>query len=370
MKIPPYWKVKREVRRIRDQLSRVAADFYEQPMRILHKRWLITKAQPLAGKLPLGSKVAILVVFQPKGVARSLFLTCDHLIDQGYSPFILCNMPLSEDDRTALLARAALLLERPNFGYDFGAYQDGIRLLHKMGCKPDRLILMNDSTWFPLRVNDTSIARMESSGDAFTGHAFRNEPNIGRGRDHMEAHLIMFDNNALESAAFGAFWDKYPASSNRITTIDRGEKGITVAMFDAGFVSEGLASRHLFLERLETASSQTLYEILASASFLPNKLHNRTLELLATASNSVESQRQVRDHMIDLLHLFAPVLSTTLIYGAMKELGLGFVKKSQEENFHLTRKKVLELEATGEIEALDLDVRAEMSASVANWTRG
>lgn len=54
----------------------------------------------------------------------------------------------------------------------------------------------------------------------------------------------------------------------------------------------------------------------------------------------------------------------------MKELGLGFVKKSQEERFHLTRIKVLELEATGDIEALDLDVRAEMSASVANWTRG
>ena len=141
-------------------------------------------------------------------------------------------------------------------------------------------------------------------------------------------------------------------------------------MFEAGFVSTGLASRHLFLERLEIASSQTLHDILSAVSFLPNKLHNCTLELLATASNSVEWQRQVRDHLNDLLHLFAPVLPTTLIYGAMKELCMGFVKKSQEENFHLTRIKVLELEAAGEIEALDLDVRAEMSASVAEWLRG
>ena len=40
------------------------------------------------------------------------------------------------------------------------------------------------------------------------------------------------------------------------------------------------------------------------------------------------------------------------------------------KNFHLTRIKVLELEAAGEIEALDLDVRAEMSASVAELLRG
>ena len=370
MTLPPVWKVKRELRRIRGQAQRASTKFSEPPLRYLHNIWLNTVARPLAGGLPLGNKVAVLILYQPTGVARSLFLTCDHLIAQGYSPFILSNTPLSTSDRAGLLARSALLLERANFGYDFGAYQDGIRLLDRMGHKPDRLILMNDSTWFPLRADDTSIARMEASGDAFTGLAFRNEPNIGRGRNHMEAHLLMFDKSALESSAFDDFWDRYPASSDRDTTIEKGEKGITAAMFDAGFVSKGLASRHLFLERLGSASFQTLHKILAATSFHPNKLHRRTLQLLATATDSVEWQSHVRDHMNDHLHLFAPVLSTTLIYGAMKELALGFVKKSQEERFHLTRTQVLELEAAGEIEALDPDVRAEMSASVANWTRG
>lgn len=369
MTLPPIWKVKREVRRIADQAALASTNFYEPPLRYLHARWLDKAARPMDGSLVLGGKVALLVLFQPKIVARSTFLMCDHLIAQGYSPFILSNSVLSAHDREELLARSALLLERPNFGYDFGAYQDGIRLLARMGHAPDRLILMNDSTWFPLRSNDSSISRIEASGDAFTGHAFRNEPNIGRGRNHMEAHLIMFGKEALESAAFRDFWDKYPASSHRVNTIDKGEKGITAAMFDAGFMSNGLASRHSFLERLETASSKTLYKILVSASFLPNNLHNRSLQLQSTASDSVEWQRQVREHMNDLLHLSAPVLSTTLIYGAIKELGLGFVKKSQEERFHLTRIKVLELEAAGDIEALDDDVRAEMCASVAAWTR-
>ena len=190
MNLPPIWKVTREIRRVGDQAARAAIYFYEPPLRVLHNVWLNRAARPLSGSLVLGSKVAVLVLYQPKSVARSIFLTCDHLITQGYSPFILSNAPVSASDRAELLARSALLLERANFGYDFGAYQDGVRLLAKMGHKPDRLILMNDSTWFPLRANDTSIARMEASADAFTGHAFRNEPNIGRGRDHMEAHRL------------------------------------------------------------------------------------------------------------------------------------------------------------------------------------
>jgi Rhamnan synthesis protein F len=370
MTLPPAWKVKRELRRIRGQAERAGSKLSEPPLRYLHNIWLSTAARPLSGSLTLGSKVAVLVLYQPQGVARSLFLTCGHLIENNYSPFILSNAPLSADDRTALLARAAFVIERPNFGYDFGAYQDDIRLLEKMGHQPDRLILMNDSTWFPLRANDTSIARMEASGDAFTGLAFRNEPNTGRGRDHMEAHMLMFHRSALKCDAFGAFWDRYPASSNRDTTIERGEKGITWAMFDAGFTSSGLASRHLLLARLSSTSFQNLHSILAAASFHPTILRERAFELLAAATDSFEWRRQVLDHMNDHLHLFAPMLSTTLIYGAMKEMDLGFVKKSQEERFHLARIQVLELEAAGEIEALDPDVRAEMSASVANWKRG
>ena len=48
-------------------------------------------------------------------------------------------------------------------------------------------------------------------------------------------------------------------------------------MFDAGFVLIGLASRHLFLERLEIASSQTLHDILSAVSFFPNRQHQTPL---------------------------------------------------------------------------------------------
>ena len=69
-----------------------------------------------------------------------------------------------------------------------------------------------------------------------------------------------------------------------------------------------------------------------------------------------------------MVHL-SPIFSTTFVYGTMTTLQLGFVKKSNEEYFHLTRKKVLELEASGQIAVIDPNVQAEITASVRSWRR-
>lgn len=307
-------------------------------------------------------------MFQPNGVAPSLLKTCDHLVSQGYSPFILSNTQLADHDREALLARAALLLERPNFGYDFGAYQDGIKLLNQMGCKPDRLILMNDSTWFPLRENDTSIARMEASGDHFVGHVFKFEPKIRRGRDHIEAHFLLFDRNAQDSIAFKNFWDRYLMTSSRSETIQRGEKGISTAMFNAGFGSQGLTSKTLLLDHLAKEKFIELKKMLVEACFDNNILREETLHIISAASETPEWRTQVITHVRTVIEAIGTTLYCIYIYYTMTKLGLGFVKKANNDFFHFTRVKVLELEAAGEIEPLDCDVRSEMTASVAGWT--
>lgn len=367
MSLPPIWKVRREVRRVKDQMK--VATLYEPTLRILHGKWLANRAQPILGKVVLGKKVAIFILFQPKGVANSIYFSCDHLIAHGYSPVILSNAPLSDSDRAALLERSALLLERPNFGYDFGAYQDGVRLLDRMGLKPDRLILMNDSTWFPLRANDTSIARMEASGEAFIGHLYKTEPRIRRGRDHMESHFLMFDRTALQSDEFKCFWKLYSMTSSRSNTIERGEKGITIAMFEAGFGSQGLVSKISVLERLANEPFAVLKRMLIEASFDLNKFHHATQDLIATATDTAEWRQKVLDHVRDMIQSFVTTLSATFIYFTMTRLDLGFVKKSNDECFHKTRIKVLEMEKSGDIEPLNHDVRAEMKAAVASWTR-
>ena len=370
MSLPPIWKVKREIRRIRDQAMLASTNLYEPFFRWRHKKWLTEIVKPISGEIILGEKVAIFILFQPKGVAQSIYFTCDHLIAQGYSPFILSNAPLSNTDRTELLARSALLLERPNFGYDFGAYQDGIRLLDRLGCKPDRLILMNDSTWFPLRVNDTSIERMEASGDAFTGLIEKIEPDLRhhKGIDHLESHLLMFKGPALKCVPFAEFWKNYRASSNRTNTIVRGEKKISDTMFNAGFRSEGLLSRQKFLDRISLLSYDELLGILIEFCDVRADVTYPISTLIKKAHDTPKWREDAIRQLGELVFAQNYLLTTTFVFASMKYLGLGFVKKGHEKISHVTRQKVLNLGAARKIEPIDPAVRAEMEQTVANWT--
>lgn len=369
MKPLELWKIQREIKRIEDKALRLSTRIYEPVLRYRHNTWLNRTAQPLNGKLPLGKKIAIFVLFQPKGVAPSVYLTCEHLIARGYSPFILSNSPLTATDRAALLSRSALLLERPNFGYDFGAYQDGIRLLNRRDCRPDRLILLNDSTWFPLRKNDTSIVRMEESGDAFTGHVFNDQPSKQKGSTHVESHFLMFDYNAIQSDAFTEFWKKYRMSSDRINTIEHGEKGISEAMFDAGFTSQCLASKELLIKALENASSISFNKVVTQALIFPDRRKPGMPPDLNIEVETPEWKSMIINQIREIFDSRSPVLTTSFIYGIIALLGVGFVKKAQDSRFHFARAKVLELDASGEIDALDPRVRDEMRASVTNWVQ-
>jgi len=61
------------------------------------------------------------------------------------------------------------VIERPNFGYDFGGYRDGILLLEAWGIAPERLLILNDSIWMPLAPNSTLIDRFEAAEGAVIG---------------------------------------------------------------------------------------------------------------------------------------------------------------------------------------------------------
>jgi hypothetical protein len=369
MSLLPFWKLLREVRRIQDQFSIIAMDFYEPLLRQLHKRWLSKVARPLTGAISLNEKIAIFVLYQPNGVADSVLMTCDHLIHQGYSPFIICNSNLSEPDMTALICRSALLLVRPNFGYDFGAYQDGLHIIDIMEFKPDRLILMNDSTWFPLRSNDSSITRMEASGRAFTGQVEKIEPDQRkeRGIDHFESHFLMFTRTALESTAFIEFWHNYRASSDRRKTITRGEKQLSDTMFKAGFKSEGLVSRNQFLNCLSAVS---LDDFRAAITEFCDVHDRTTLEfsyIMQDPKQTVEWQQETIDKLDCFVERFNFVVTTMFVFASMKYLDLGFVKKGRHKIPLATQQKVLALAAAGKIEPLHPTVCAEMEQSVIKW---
>ena len=157
----PAWKIRREIETARQQLQAI-------PERLIgpgRQRRLDSQFpngfRVMNGTAALGPKVAIFLVYQPRGMAASAVATCRHLSERGYSVVLVANSPVSAADEQALGPCVWRFVERPNFGYDFGGYRDGIRLLWHWSVSPESLIVLNDSVWFPLDRNETMLASMD-----------------------------------------------------------------------------------------------------------------------------------------------------------------------------------------------------------------
>jgi hypothetical protein len=370
MALPPLWKVCRELDRIRVRAVRFVGRWVHDPIRKpiydLTARWrqLVTP-----GSLPLTDRVAVFVVYQPKGIAASILLTLQHLEQNRYSVLVVSNGPLRPEDRAKLAENSAVVLERPNVGYDFGAYRDGIRHLWSLKHDLSRLVLMNDSTWFPLRRDDDSLARMEALEADLAGHVFKTEDKKNGKHDHLESHLLMISREFLRSDAFGRFWSRYPMSNDRMTTIAIGEKGFSQFALRSGWKVQALMGRDWLVSVLSQLDDAGLRAVL-----------DHTLDGFASSvKTAIDARRAAargepwRDAYLDWVHeslsntVFI-LLSGAFIMPAMVYGGMGFAKKGRDIPFHMARLELVDLEANGIVPPLDDNVRREIEHVIRSWT--
>jgi hypothetical protein len=369
MKRPPLWKVKRELGRLGGQLAEQGNRVLDILRRYRHDRkrrsdWIITQ-----GVQPLGPKLAVFVVFQPKGIAASSFMTLEYLHKNGFSVLVTSNAALSGADRAKLAEMAFRVIERPNFGYDFGAYRDSVLYLRDMGIAVDHLLLLNDSTWFPLSLNSKALAHVMAVDDPFYGFVYKSE-NIKqqtRAADHMESHFLSFRKAALDSDGFKRFWDEYRMSNSRNWTIQKGEKGISKAMAQAGFASQGMISHSGFLAHLATKTNPEVREVLREMVY--DRAGDCALrdQLVEAFSDSPDWHQRAMDHFADCLNGMHYFISSAFIAVALRELNLPFIKKAHEDRFHLSRAFVIDHLSNDSRVEIDPRVLTEVNAAVANF---
>lgn len=370
MALPPLWKVRRELDRIRVKTvlftGRTFHDPIRRPIYDLTSHW---RQQVTRGALPLTDRVAVFVVFQPKGIAASILLTLDHLRQNGFSVLVVSNSPLQPDDLATLSRRASVVLERPNVGYDFGAYRDGIRHLWSLNHDISRLVLMNDSTWFPLRMGDDSLARMEALDADLTGHIFKTEDEARPENDHVESHLLMISGAFAISREFRDFWSGFRMSDQRSTTILVGEKGFTQMARRSGRRIDALMSREWLLDVLHGLDDARLRTVL---NHTLDSFRNRQPDAsrVRRAASAGQPWREAYMDWTDasLRNSKAFLLSAAFVMPALVYGGMGFAKKAKDIRFHQARKELLDLEASGMIPPLDDAVRAEIARLVHSWT--
>jgi hypothetical protein len=325
------WKIRREMKRLGDQLRMLPEAIWEPWAQKRHDA-MVAKGLPThEGNVQLSPKVALVLIYQPNTIAQSVIDTCAFLQSSGYSPLVVSNQPISDTDMMRLAPHVWRVLIRPNFGYDFGGYRDGILSLAAWGIKPSHLLVLNDSVWFPLQANTQTIAQLEGQNAALCGPILRTL----RGPHFIESYLFLMSGDALETDAIQSFWRTFALSSNKYKVIRRGERGLSKAFLDAGLPVKSVYSGDQFLDTIRQEPTATLLKTLRYAAF-PNQAdeHQKT-NLLQCFEDTDAWHARALDFIADILtrgHFYGH-----FPYASVKLLGFPILKKGRDRNYALWR---------------------------------
>lgn len=344
----PAWKLRRELLRLTNHIVGLPATLVALPGRLreparraAYARDFDTVTQLDTGAVPFGKKPAIYLIYQPNGIAKSSLAALDWLTAHGYSPIVVSNAPLQEQDMPEILRRSSLLLRRPNFGYDFGGYKDGIKLINRRGVTPERVIIMNDSVWLPMAPD--LMERLEQRDDAdilglLEDEKIKHDNDGGRpsGLKHVESYFYMISAKAWQSEAFQTFWRDYLMTDSKPDTIKNGEIGFSRTMVRAGLTTGALTSREVFLKQLADHDNAFLAMSLSYASYGDTDLRHEGDLLQTLPLDSTGWREKVLDHMRRCVN--RKRFNTAFCYASGQIFGTLFLKKNNELVFSEMRR--------------------------------
>lgn len=178
--------------------------------------------------------MAVLLIYQPNGISESTFFTLRQLILQGYSPIVVANHVVERGDLERLREFTLVVIERPNYGYDFGGYRQGILHVLDAGYQPNNLLVFNDSIWFPLSVDCSFLSEIKSTEHDVYGLVMNDSSKDVR-RHHIQSYLFNFKKNVLISTHFENYWRKLFLSNNKLAVIRMCEIKMSEYFRCAGF---------------------------------------------------------------------------------------------------------------------------------------
>jgi len=301
MKTPiPYWKVKREFERLYQQIWRVFGFFYEPFISKYHDIFFNDRVKITEGLANKKNKIAIILIYQPNGIASSIFNTCQHLIKNGFSPFIISNLVITQEDITVLKGVAWRVLERPNYGYDFGGYRDGIRLLKEWAIDLEYLLILNDSIWFPLSDSDDLLNQMIQKKTDLTGtlNLVKDRNEFSDSIGFLGSYFYLISKNLYESKYFSNFWKNYINTNNKYSVLKQGENLFTLQMMSAGFSISFFNSYYKFSQKIKKQPNQFLFKTLIYGAYIDPDWQLESTQLIESYSASSEWRELAIHHIL------------------------------------------------------------------------
>ena len=345
MALPPFWKIVRELRRLINKTnalpSRLYGQFFATPVHDIFQRRHIERFD---GVIHRGDRVAIYLVFPEKGLLPSHKLTIEHLKASGYAPYVISNLPLNEPDRAWLTANSYKFLTRPNIGYDFGGYREGILSLADELKHLRYVAFFNDSTWFPTAGSKSWLPQAEALDVAYASAAssygiphvnfadFRNiewKVDVNLKNFHYCSYALLIRQEILCSKSFWRFWTSLPLTAEKNLVVRLGEIGLTKCILRNGF-SHGCTYDLSSLPcMLEERSDTEINEISRNLITLGNPEARKLVENVVPTLDSERSKSE-REDLIKIILTVAGRIGVSYVLPDFlyKHHGFSFLKKS------------------------------------------
>jgi len=334
----------RASRRLRWEASRLSLAWND----VVYTRWhdltRTRRLRPVPGSQPLHRKVAIYAIYPTSGVLPSHLVALRHLLAQGYAALVVANLPLSEQDLARLLPLCWQVAQRRNFGFDIGGYRAALLWLGERLARLDRLVLTNDSIWFPvgqgrdwLAVADglcepgagaaepDLIGAVSNGGMAGSGHAGSWQIETAAADFHYCSFALSFGPAILRDPDFLTFWRRMRLTDRKVQIVERGEVAISRWAIGRGHRHKSCWDLQGLAERLAGQDLDRLV-LLIDALIIPEDRALRERRAAFRASAAVQDKTAVVNFLLEVIALTGPAYA--LPAWTVDEDGFGFLKKS------------------------------------------
>ena len=262
------------------------------------------------------------------------------LVAQGISPLVVSNLPLTDTDRATLAATAFRVIERPNIGYDFGGYRDGILsiapLLPDLRC----LWVLNDSAWL-VDPSGQWFAQARASNTDFTGcvsnygirkvdikdhgriiwqHSFKDP------RFHYSSNTWRIGSNILQSNGFLRFWKRLQIRDSKYLTVRRGEIGFSRWVIQNGYSHKATHQVINLENELTHLADDSLDAVTRHLVIMHPQYQAEKMAVLAQDKTSAEGRRNRLTLCLAATSRYGAIVA--IPYYLLKHAELPFVKKS------------------------------------------
>ena len=271
----PMWKLKRELRATYDQLVAILIRLTIPFARLKRRLFPVIDYQLFAGRLPLGQRVVVYLVFPGDKDLSDRLDAIDFLIAQDASVVCVANGILPPAWLDKFSSRCAYVLLRGNRGYDFGGYQAGVLFLNQLGHQFDHLHVINDSVLMPVVNNERVVFDIEAAADTGFGGAVAlplDKPSeamssVSRSPQLVLSYWLYFSGGMAKSACFCDYWLNYVPTSSKVLTVRYGERGLSRYMAVHGYHASTAYSIESTVKSLRHVSPDDMVKILQYASF-------------------------------------------------------------------------------------------------------